>query len=533
MDKPNKNNQQNNEKNERKTKANGELLESNVRVGIEDESSAFKRQSRISRSPVGTPIRAAENRSQRTQGDTPVIAISHGILNAENVAKEDTGSASKENAFHDIVSRKLSGEREVELTPTTSATPSGMNQAENNHSSPNQKFIAKMRMEETSAISHIKKSLLKMKKALQRQRNISMDVREGIQEIEELVCIAETCRANWLQTEKEKKSKQSKSTVVAAQESNETPKISNTKRAASSPAEAIIVKKKPHDIEHTEWQTVARKSKAMPKELEARKGMDKVPHAQRSSGNKDGKSTPARKRLPRRKTDAIIAKPCEGFSYADVLKTLKDQTGNDFSSKVRTIRKTRTGALLLQLENKEQISPEILKNIQEKLKESAEIKSITPRATIEIRDLDSLTTAEEVAKSIRSTVQINNESMTVRITKPNSRELVRAFVTVSYDIAEELLKTEYIKVGWCRARLKKYENVNRCFRCFGIGHVQWKCTGPDRKSQGICIRCGKAGHMMRTCKNDPKCCLCKEEGHANIDHVAGSKNCSTAIRDSK
>lgn len=268
------------------------------------------------------------------------------------------------------------------------------------------------------------------------------------------------------------------------------------------------------------------------KENQTEKGANKVQTAQKQTKKKhEARKTGGNG--PSKKAEAIIAKPSEGYTFADVLKTLRNRTENDGTSKVKTIRKTRTGSLLLELEKGEQINPELLHRIRDILKESAEIKSVTPKITLEIRDLDSLTTSEEIEKSIRSLVQAQNETMIIRTTKPNSRELVRAFATVPQEIAEELLKIGYVKVGWCRGRLKKCENVRRCFRCFGIGHEQWNCTGPDRKSLGVCIRCGEAGHIMKTCKNEPKCCLCTEAGHSHTNHLPGSRRCSTTSKGSK
>lgn len=411
--------------------------------------------------------------------------------------------------------------KEVECTPTTPFISDSRAQTEGKRNTPNQEFITKMRKEETEAISSIKKELRKMKAALQRQRNISMDVREGVQEIEELVCIAETCRANWLKIEAErKKTVQASETTV----NTEMPQISSTKRTASSPAETLNVRKKPCDTEHG-WRVVENRKKTPRKESRKDKKVNKTQptQQQRRQRSKGGNQKDEKSRVPKRKSEAIIAKPCAGHSYADVLKALRKQSGKVENNKVKTIRKTGTGALLIELEKGEQINPELLLNIKEILGEAAEIKSVAPKITIEIRDLDSFTTPEEVEESIRSKIQSKNEQIVIRLTKPNSRELVRAFITVSQETAEELLNSEYIKVGWCRVRLKKYEGIKRCFRCFGSGHEQWNCSGPDRKTQGLCIRCGEPGHMMKACRNEPKCCICTEAGHSDTNHLAGAK----------
>lgn len=505
------------------------LVEKSVCAQMEDETSVFRRQSRIAHSPTHTILRTSGDLSSKTQGATPKATATLQLQREENLDEEETViTTTKEKSRGPVSTQPLTWrERELESTPTTSLILSSINQTESQHSSPNQEFIAKMRTEESTAISNIKKSLVKIKAALKRQRNISMDVRDGIQQIEELVCIAETCRVNWLNIENRKKPMQIQNSAVNPQESMETPISNNTKRTASSPAETLNTTKRPRERETVGWQTVENKKKSLRREKQME---NKAQHTQQKPRNNDKTRINKRSKPTQKKSEAIIAKPREGYSYADVLRTLRNQAGNEANSKVKTIRKTKTGSLLVEMEKGEQINPELFSRVKEILKESADIENATPKITIEVRDLDIFTTPEEVEESIRSTAQTDSEPMDIRITKPNSRELVRAFVTVSQRIAEELLTTGYIKIGWCRVRLRKYENVKRCFRCFGTGHQQWNCTGPDRRSQGICIRCGEAGHIMKACKNEPKCCICTEAGHSQTNHLAGSIRCPKTLR---
>lgn len=510
--------------NEKKNTTNDETSSSQItgRKNVENEDgfNAFRRQSRVLRSPIRTPVHHADNRNLEDLGATPVT-VTH-----DN--EEDRGPIrGSEPTRIPLGSRPLSpAVNGKELTPTIPLGTNQENEMERQVGSPNQEFIARMRKEEETAISNIKRSLVKMRAALQRQRNISNDVREGIQQIEELVCIAETCRVNWIKTEREKKMRETGANGKTLSEGKETPKTNNTKRPASSPIEASSTQKKQCDKDHVEWRMVENKRKPPRKETRPENMPNKGQQERKGSSGKEKTKENETSKIPRRKTKAIVAKPREGYSYSDVLKKLRERTEIGGNSKVKTIRKTGTGSLILELEKGEQINPVLLLNIKETLKGTAEIKSLTPKATIEARDLDALTTSEEVEKSIRSMIQTQSEPIDIRITRPNTRELVRAFITVSQEIAEELLKIGYVKVGWCRGRLRRYEDIRRCFRCFGIGHEQWNCKGPDRKSQGICIRCGKNGHLMKTCRNEPKCCICTEAGHKQTDHVAGSmKSC--------
>ena len=66
------------------------------------------------------------------------------------------------------------------------------------------------------------------------------------------------------------------------------------------------------------------------------------------------------------------------------------------------IRRARAEALLLELEKGQVESPNFFESLKSTLKESASVADFKPKTTVEIGDLDSLTTKEEVIKAIES-----------------------------------------------------------------------------------------------------------------------------------
>jgi len=498
---------------------------------------------------VGSPVPAVLGSEQagsrpstsRDRNATVVANLATVTDNAtSSTMEQELAFARNRKTMRSPVRPQMHAAKEIEIfgTPTTYSANVDETQSQINVCSPSQEFIGKMRAEEEAAILNIKKTLSKMKAAIQKQKNINMDVKDGVQEIDELVCIAETCRANWLRTERDRRTKEANKAPMNSEEGAETPVTGGSKRTASSPAEEPTISKKVKQKDVGKWQTVFHRKK--PIQNNNTEGIPEQHECQEEHQrplSKEERKMKEKSRAPKAKAEAIIINPREGHSYAEVLKTLRNSKETEKTKKVKAIRKTRAGALLLELEKGEHASPEFLKELQQEvkdiLKESADIRSVAPKTTIEIRDLDALTTPEEVEQSIRSLMEIGTESMVIRITKPNSRELVRAFVTLSQERAKDLLQIGSIKVGWCRVKLRKYENVKRCFKCFGTGHEQWNCTGPDRKNQGLCIRCGEAGHIMKVCKNEAKCCLCTEAGHSQRNHLPGTSKCRMTSRGPK
>ncbi|XP_037942445.1 uncharacterized protein LOC119677245 [Teleopsis dalmanni] len=196
---------------------------------------------------------------------------------------------------------------------------------------------------------------------------------------------------------------------------------------------------------------------------------------------------------------------------------------------IRSIRKTKSGAVLLEL-GKGGKKNDFYAELKGTMGEVAKVTELKPRAKIEIRDLDSLTTDDEVRAAVRIALQEPTEQMDVKISGANTREQRRAYVCISSQAAKTLQKTERIRMGLVRCRIKLLQDVERCYRCFETGHLQYNCKGPDRKGQGLCIRCGESGHKLKECTRPPKCCICASKGCIKVDHIPGSHKCEASKR---
>ena len=116
--------------------------------------------------------------------------------------------------------------------------------------------------------------------------------------------------------------------------------------------------------------------------------MTKIPATEkRSSSNK-----------PRRpRTEAVLVKPAEGKSYADVLQKIKVGVDPSATNTVfKTIRCTRGGDVLLEqqsTQNKAEFSEAVKQAVGT---DAAAIRGSVPKTTLEIRDMDACTTEEDV-----------------------------------------------------------------------------------------------------------------------------------------
>lgn len=375
-------------------------------------------------------------------------------------------------------------------------------QNSNNQMSPREELISEERAAEERSLKQCREVIKKMRLALGKQKNISLDVKNGISKLDELLDVISNHRMSWKKAESEQKLQlKTKQKEKLTQKANDTPVTS--KRSASSPAQIEITKKPKTNVSNNEWQTATQKKPKKSAQNAPKAGM-------------------TREKKPR--TDALLIVPREGHTYAEVLQNLRSKIPPaEADAKIKAIRKTRNGALLMQLARGEKIGEKLSEAIKTTIVDSAEMRELKSRTTVEIRDLDSFTTCDEVTAAINGLLEKPSGDIKVNLSGPNNREQKRAIVTLSVEEAKTLLEKGKVRIGWVSCKIREFISIRKCFKCFRTGHLVYACKGPDRTNQ--CIKCGKSDHKIKECKNKPKCCLCAENGREDLEHIPGSQRC--------
>lgn len=95
-------------------------------------------------------------------------------------------------------------------------------------------------------------------------------------------------------------------------------------------------------------------------------------------------------------------------------------------------------------------------------------------------------------------------------TGPTKGKLCNVVVEVNGQIRRCLLAKDRVFMKWNPHRVKDFDLVSRCFKCFSYGHISKFCTAKEM----LCRHCGDAGHTLADCKNKseaPTCKNCKEQ----------------------
>lgn len=364
--------------------------------------------------------------------------------------------------------------------------------------------LDKMGSVEEDAFKRCHDILKKMKQAVERQRNISKEVKDGIVEMEEAIDAIFHCRNPPRQAEKE-------DNVMVATETN-TP--STTDRSERSIEESPEGEQPWVRVSYRNAKKNSQRSLAHHQEHST----DEMETVHRNNGPYKERRQ-KKQRLP-----ALLIKPSQGKTYADVLREIRQNANPaDTGTEVKSIRRTKAGDVLMEVGNNSKDKAAFVDQLANVLRENATIRNMEPRKSIMIKDLDSLTTPEEVTEAIKNFLSDSVEELRVVVTKPNRSEQRMAIVTLTERAANELLMREHIKVGLVSCRVKERFTVSRCYRCLNYGHIAKSCKGPDRSKS--CFKCGQMEHKAKDCTAPKKCVLCEEKNVKEIGHIAGTSQC--------
>jgi type II secretory pathway pseudopilin PulG len=239
-----------------------------------------------------------------------------------------------------------------------------------------------------------------------------------------------------------------------------------------------------------------------------------------------------KKRAPRKRTQAIVIKPAQGKSFADVLKDVHgDFTKEKPATDIKCIRKTRGGDVLVELASKpgDEEFQAFSQKIRQAVGQNGAVRQLTPKTSVEVRNLTAEFTTKDVNEALENAFkELTTEAVEAKVTltNPNNRGMRLAIIEMDQDKAELLLSKQRLHVGYISCPVRRWERIQRCFRCLDYGHQARDCHGPDRSR--TCYKCGTEGHKGSACQVPAaRCILCTERkvNPAELNHTPGSGKC--------
>lgn len=198
---------------------------------------------------------------------------------------------------------------------------------------------------------------------------------------------------------------------------------------------------------------------------------------------------------PRARPLAVIVKTGEE-QFPELLRAVRNKVDPAVTgTAIARMRKTLNGNLLIEINGGAESATTVKQEVERSLGPEASVRMTDNMTSIEVRDLDEVTTKEEVLEAALALDGSHGERVvSIRRAYGGAQTAV---VLLPKLAATKICEAGRIRVGLVYARVRATELSERCFRCLAFGHVARNCTGTDRRT--CCWRCGAEGHMASHC----------------------------------
>ena len=208
---------------------------------------------------------------------------------------------------------------------------------------------------------------------------------------------------------------------------------------------------------------------------------------------------------------AIIIKPKNKEEKLDKTKSVISSNINPVESNIQIskVRNTKDGGVLIGCSSSDETA-KLKKLAEEKLAvnyDIKEVKGVLPRVKIvglsrNFSETDLSELFEFVVKTNSSFLNLNSVCNVVKVypTK-NNEKIYQAVIELDRATYENVIKLDFILVGYDYCKVYDAHEVRRCFKCSEFNHSSKYC-----KQQRACPKCSE-DHDLKDCKSETLRCI--------------------------
>lgn len=212
----------------------------------------------------------------------------------------------------------------------------------------------------------------------------------------------------------------------------------------------------------------------------------------------DRKEAPPQARKTVRARNPAIIIRTDSDAFPALAKKLRGDSNIASGVKIRAMRKTRNGDMLLEV-NEEETTIGALKEEIAKLveRDGVTVSALSQRNVVELRDVDSWSDKDDVTQALATETGLSIEDIQVISLRRDFGGSQVAVAVLPAVAARKIVEKGRARIGLVNCRVRHTQTRTRCFRCLAIGNVSKSCTGPDRST--CCRRCGALSHQAKDC----------------------------------
>ena len=361
--------------------------------------------------------------------------------------------------------------------------------------------------EKKPAVRHINTG---MKSSLQRMKEIQANVSEHLRSLEKI--------------EEGKKGKTGKALQLTP--ANGSSQSSNTGTQTSPKRE----KRRPPPQKKRETAPPAVKA------VEAADPTNRIPEDEgwKKVKKKKVKNRPRRQLDRPHRPDALLVKCKDAASYAQVVKTVHtDDSLQQYRESVIGLRRTAPGEVLLRMQKHcDENTYKLLVAVKAKIGEFAEVKAMSDKVALEIRDIPEWCSRTDVLEAVFAKIDSDIPADATPKLRAAYRGTQTASIVLPKPLADQLLSVQKLRIGWAVCRIRLRIEPRRCFKCLDFGHIAARCRS-RHNSAGRCFNCGGADHASKDCNKKAECILCTRLGEKQAAHNTLSRGCPQYVKAAK
>ncbi|XP_043502787.1 uncharacterized protein LOC122524541 [Polistes fuscatus] len=229
-----------------------------------------------------------------------------------------------------------------------------------------------------------------------------------------------------------------------------------------------------------------------------------------------------------RETAAVSLACNETLSYRDALAKARESISlKEFGVEKVTMRRGLTGAFIFSIRGKEAaIKADRVADALKRTVPEAKIARPHRSRSFRLVGIDpslNMTVIRNALLAIKGNIDPNK--IWVGEIRAGRGRLWETVVSAPVEMAQAVINRGGVDFGLYRAKVVELrQRPLRCHRCLARGHVAMSCPSSISRAN-LCHQCGQPGHNAKDCRNKIECPVCRDAGHRNRSHRAGSWEC--------